>query len=249
MRLFSLTVTVIILFLTFGIGTAKNNIIKIEYFGHACFQITSPEEVKILFDPFNDDMGYDIPDVTPDIVLVSHEHEDHNNIKMAKGNPKIFRGVRADGKDWIKIEHRYKDVSIRNIPSFHDTKEGAIHGKNAVFIVRIGDTYIGHLGGIGHHFGPKDIRILGRIDILLIPVGGYSTIDTPLADNIIKFLTPKFIIPMHYKTARTPSSLLDRVDKFLAGKTNILELKSNVLEITINQFPMFNSIYLMQYYK
>ena len=247
-RFVSPAVAVMIFFLNSGIGIAKDNILKIEYFGHACFQLTSPEGVKILLDPFNEDLGYDIPDVSPDIVLVSHEHKDHNNITMAKGNPKIFRGVRKDGKDWIKIEYNYKDVKIKNIPSYHDTKEGALYGKNAIFIVNVGDTYLGHFGGIGHTVEPLHIRQLGRIDIALIPVGGHSTINTAQANQIIKFLTPKVIVPMHYKTARTLNTPLERVDRFLEGKPNVIDVNSNFLNITLNRYPMYNSIYLLSYY-
>lgn len=229
-------------------AVSQERLIKIEYFGHACFQLTSPENVKILIDPYSKELGYDLPDVHPTAVLISCCDPNHDNARMAGGNPIILRGVTEDGKDWKKIQYKYKDVEIYNVPSYRDEVQGAVRGKNSMFIIVIGAIRFGHLGALGESIKPDHIRQYQRMDIMFLPVGGHTMTDAKQATEIIQFINPKITIPMGYKTPRTQNSVFDRVSLFTAGKTNVMELSTNRLDIDADRFPMMQQIFVMPYY-
>ncbi|MCL6499485.1 MAG: MBL fold metallo-hydrolase, partial [Firmicutes bacterium] len=97
---------------------------KITYFGHACFLLESREGKRILIDPFNDQVGYPVPRVAADLVLVSHEHFDHNSVASVDGDPDILRGL--SGGDWAMVEKTVRDLSVHSIKgTYHDTEQGA----------------------------------------------------------------------------------------------------------------------------
>lgn len=228
-------------------ANAEEKVLKIVYFGHSCFLITSPQNVKILMDPYDDKMGYEMPDVSPDIITISHEHKDHNNAAMAKSKPVILRGLKDNGKDWERIKYKMKDVEILSIPSYHDANKGAERGKNSIFQIQVGGINLVHLGDLGHLLETFHLRLLGRIDILLAPVGGYYTIGPKEVDQLLSSFRPKITIPMHYKTLRTQNLPISRVDDFLKGKNNVVQLNENYYEVRLNKFSIFENIVVLAY--
>lgn len=167
----------------------------ISWYGHSCFKIqTKPrrgaDEITIFTDPFDKSIGLKPPHGSANIVLVSHNHFDHNNTKIFKGNPFI---IDACG------EYSFKDVSIEGILSYHDNEKGALRGLNNVYIIRSEELTICHLGDLGHLLTEKQIEDIGEIDILMIPTGGNYTLDAKGAEKVITQIDPKIIIPMHYK--------------------------------------------------
>lgn len=226
---------------------AEEKILKIKYLGHACFLITSPQDVKILMDPYDSKLGYEMPDVSPDIVTISHEHKDHNNAAMAKTKPVILRGLKDNGKDWERINYKMKDVEIVSIPSYHDANKGADRGKNTIFKILVGGINFVHLGDLGHLLETFHLRMLGRIDILLAPVGGYYTIGAQEVDQILSSFRPKITIPMHYKTLRTQNLPINRVDDFLKGKNNVVQINGNSYEVRLDRFTLFENIVVLSY--
>lgn len=185
---------------------------KIKYLGHASFLITSDKGVKIITDPykpgcFNNGIRYSPINEPSDIVTISHEHDDHNETKI-QGNPVFVRGA---GKKNIK------DVTITGIDVYHDESQGKERGKNTIFNMSIDEMNIVHLGDIGHALSTADVQKIGNVDVLLVPVGGYFTVDAKLADDIIKTLKPKVIIPMHFKTSKCGFPIAP-VDDFTRNK-------------------------------
>jgi len=130
------------------------------------------------------------PKIKDDIILVSHQHYDHNNIEGA--NPEAFI-VQNPG------EYEYRGVAVRGIQSFHDDKQGAERGLNTIYVLRAEELSICHLGDLGHVLTDKQIEDIGEVDILMIPVGGTYTIDAKTAVEVISQIGPKIVIPMHYK--------------------------------------------------
>lgn len=167
----------------------------ITWYGQSCFKIqTKPQrgtdEVIIFTDPFDKSIGLKPPQGSADIVLVSHNHLDHNNTQTLKGNPFI---IDAGG------EYSFKDVSVEGVSSFHDDEKGALRGLNNIYIIRSEETTICHLGDLGHILTEKQIDAIGEIDVLMIPIGGKYTLDAKGAEKVIGQIDPKIIIPMHYK--------------------------------------------------
>lgn len=165
--------------------------LKIRWLGHSCFYITSDNGTRILTDPFAESVGYRLPDVEADIVTVSHNHYDHNNTRIVKGQFKIFNNSGS-------FEH--KGVQIKGISSFHDDVKGSKRGGNIIFVLNVDDVRICHLGDLGHVIDESTASEIGQIDVLLVPVGGTFTVDAQKAREVIELIKPGTIIPMHYKT-------------------------------------------------
>ncbi|OQB74903.1 MAG: metal-dependent hydrolase [candidate division TA06 bacterium ADurb.Bin131] len=210
---------------------------NIRWLGHSCFLITSGNGMRILTDPFDKTVGYEIPAVEADIVLISHEHFDHNAVNLVKGNPEV---VRKPG------EYKIKGIDIKGISSFHDATEGSKRGHNTIFVFKVDNICVSHLGDLGHILQPEHIKDIGYVDILLIPVGGFYTIDSEQATRVVQQINPKIIIPMHYKTSAI-NIPIESVDKFLAGKSNIQYIDSNELTITCEQIPEEPTIIILKY--
>lgn len=163
---------------------------KIEFFGHACFRMTTKSGTSITFDPFTQ-IGYELPaGFSSSLVVCSHKHFDHAYTDGVKSDQVIF----GEG------EYVYKDVKIIGYKTFHDDVQGKKRGENTVFVVEADGLRICHLGD----FGEENIgQIQGKLcdlDVLCIPIGGTYTIDGKQAKKIVDVLQPKYIIPMHYKT-------------------------------------------------
>jgi L-ascorbate metabolism protein UlaG (beta-lactamase superfamily) len=180
---------------------------KIRWFGHACFGIVSANGTRIITDPFDESVGYPMPDAEADIVTTSHGHFDHNHTKGIKGN---FRHLHKPG------EYNVSGIGIKGIPTFHDDSKGTKRGANVVFVFRVDGLTVCHCGDLGHDFSREQAEELSDIDILIIPVGGTYTIDARTAAKIVKTLNPRVTIPMHYKT--------EAINFPITGVENFLEL-------------------------
>jgi len=176
--------------------------------GHSCFKIqdkTGTEGLTLVTDPFDKATGLKVPNFEADIVTVSHDHHDHNNVKALRGNPYV---VESAG------EYDVKGVMIEGVESFHDDKQGAERGNNIIYRIEMDDITVAHLGDLAHVLDNKQLEKLVGTDILLIPVGGKYTLDAKKAVEVISQIEPRIVIPMHYKTKDLKIDL-DEVDKFI----------------------------------
>ena len=189
----------------------KYNMAKIYWAGQSCFHISvsnyKDHSAEIVIDPFSEDIGLKLPSLSADIVLVTHDHDDHNNVKGIKGNP-----FTIDGPG----EYEVKDVFIQGIPSFHDDKEGKEKGLNTIYVFEVEEMRFCHLGDIGQkELTDAQLERIGHVDVLMIPVGGAGyTISSSEAQKIISQIEPGIIIPMHFNLPKLKLTL-DEVSKFL----------------------------------
>ncbi len=178
---------------------------KITWHGHSCFKIMT-KNITIVSDPFNKDIGLKPPRCETDIVTISHDHYDHNNVSTLRSSPFIVKGPG---------EYELKEVTIQGTDSFHDVKQGEERGLNTIFIIEAEDIRVCHLGDLGQkELTSEQLETLGEIDILMIPVGGVYTINSEVATAIINQVEPKIVIPMHYKIPGLKIKL-HSVDAFL----------------------------------
>lgn len=176
--------------------------------GQSCFKIQDkigPDGVTIVTDPFNKELGLKVPNFEADIITVSHNHADHNNVSALRGNPFV---IDCAG------EYDFKGVLIEGIDSFHDSAEGKERGSNIIYRIEVEDISVTHLGDLGHILDDSQLEKVVGTDILLIPVGGKYTLDAKKAMEVISQIEPRIIIPMHYKTADSNADI-DGVDKFI----------------------------------
>lgn len=180
---------------------------KIKWLGHACFLLTSEKGTRVVTDPFDETVGYKVEEIEAEIVSTSHDHYDHNNIGMVVGNAKHVMGA---GK--INID----GIDITGVESFHDECEGVKRGKNDIFKFTIDGISVCHLGDLGQTLNNDQLRQIGNVDVLMIPVGGVYTIDYKGAIEVMNLIKPSITIPIHYKTPALTFEI-DGVEPFLSA--------------------------------
>lgn len=211
---------------------------KIKYLGHSCFKIKSSKGIRILTDPFDDNVGYKIPSVEADIVTISHNHYDHNFIDCVKGSFEVINKV---GNFYVK------DTPITGIHTYHDNEDGAKRGDNIIYVFEIDEMKICHLGDLGHTLTTEQINMIGKVDMLLIPVGGNYTINADEALEVVNQLDPSIVIPMHFKTPAIKIDI-DTADDFLNKMGGVERMQSQVLELSIDKLPKDGrKVYLLKY--
>lgn len=178
--------------------------------GQSCFQIITQRgknnQVRIVIDPFSEEIGLKLPKLEADILLVSHNHYDHNNIKAISGNPFLIEGPG---------EYEIKEIFIQGISSFHDNCQGRERGENTIYTLEAEGMKICHLGDFGQkELTSEQLEKIGDIDILMIPIGGIYTIDSKGAIKVMSQIEPKIIIPMHYQIPKLKIKL-EGLEKFL----------------------------------
>ena len=177
----------------------------INWYGQSCFKIIA-NALTIVTDPFAKNIGLRPPAFAADIVCVSHQHEDHNNISAIGGEPFV-----VDGPG----EYEIKGISILGVESFHDQKQGQERGLNTIYLIESEEIRLCHLGDFGQEkLSDEQLEALGGVDILFVPVGGKTTIDASTAAALVNQLEPKLVVPMHYKLPDLKVEL-DSADKFL----------------------------------
>jgi len=213
---------------------------RLQWFGQSCFLLESPGGTRVLMDPLSASVGFPMPEnLEADVVTVSHEHPDHNNLALVGGKPKLIRGLTTDKKGWMKIDEKFRDVSIRSLGVYHDEKLGKDRGLNTIFIFETGGLRIAHMGDLGHTLDDKQLSALGAVDVVLIPVGGHFTIDAAQAARVVEQVRPRLIvIPMHYSTRISTIKELATVERFLEGRTHVRRVSGNSLVINpVKQRP------------
>lgn len=210
---------------------------KLKWLGHACFLLTSDNGIRVLADPFNEKVGYALPEVETDIVTVSHSHGDHNYTAAVRGE---FLLIDQPGN------FSHKGIEITGISSFHDSAQGSQKGRNIIFRFRIDGLSVVHLGDLGHVLRSDQVEEIGRVDILLVPVGGHYTIDASAALEVVHQLKAEIIVPMHFRTEAGGASLAP-VDRFLeiAGGGRILGKQE--IELTRDNLHDIAGIIILDY--
>jgi L-ascorbate metabolism protein UlaG (beta-lactamase superfamily) len=212
---------------------------KIKYLAHASFLITSDNGTAIVNDPYSvaPNLKYKPLSESAQIVTMSHGHGDHNNVKGVKGNPRVI-------KEAGKAEAA--GIPVRGLASYHDEVKGSKRGNNVIFCFAVDGLNVCHLGDLGHELGDKEAAEIGPVDVLMVPVGGFYTIDASEATEVVRKLKPRVVIPMHYKT-----ELLDfpitGVEEFLKGKKNVKKPNSSEIEIKKDKLPADQEIVVLQH--
>jgi len=201
-----------VLLLFAAAAPAAGKRVVIRWHGQSFFEIISTHGTRIVLDPHAIE-AYGRKEVPADLVLMSHFHIDHArtdaipNIKQAH----VINALKREGNriDWNPVDEKFKDVRVQTLATYHDSMAGLKNGKNGVFILDVDGLRIVHLGDLGHTLSQQQLRKLGRVDVLLIPVGGVYSINGLEAQKVVEQIRPRrYILPMHYGT-EVYSDLLD----------------------------------------
>ena len=201
--------------------------LQIRWHGHSCWEITNDN--TLVTDPHDGkSIGIPAPNVIGDIILVSHNHYDHNSVKTVEKNSSK---VVLDGR-----KRNIFNVEINGIESYHDEEMGSKRGSNIIFKFEIDGIKFCHLGDLGHELDDESIRNIGEVDILFVPIGGTFTIDDKQAWNVINKIKPKIIVPMHYKIGGLSLPIAE-LDPFLSqSKYKVLHV-GNEIDIEKEDLP------------
>lgn len=170
---------------------------NITWLGHSCFKIE--EKIKgnlitVVTDPYEKQLGLRLPKTKANLVTVSHDHFDHNNVDgiigLEENEPFV---IDRSG------EYEYKGVFVTGIGAYHDKKEGAERGKVVMCKIEINGISILHCGDLGTSLSDAQLEKIGDVDILLIPVGGLYTVNAKEASEVVRQIEPRIVVPMHYK--------------------------------------------------
>ncbi len=207
---------------------------EITWFGYSCFRLKG-KNTTVITDPFPPGLGYSLEKQSARVVTISHQHPNHSYSAAVGGDPKV---VYRPG------EYEIGGVLVIGIATYHDTEKGATLGKNNVFAIEVDDVNICHLGDLGHELSSNQIEELGNVDVLLVPVGGGTTITAAQGAALVRSIEPKIVIPMHYKTL-TLTKQLDGVDKFLK-EMGLTEIQSQPkLTITKSGLPLTTTVMVL----
>ena len=175
----------------------------VTWLGHGCFRLRG-RSAAVVTDPFPPAIGLKLPRLDADLVTISHEHENHNYTQVMRDAYEI----RGPG------EYEVAGVSVIGVPTFHDAQKGAKHGRNTVYLIEIDDVRVCHLGDLGHALDDAEAEAISAPDVLLVPVGGHTSINAAQAAEIVRQLEPRFVVPMHYAIPGLKLEL-DPLDRFL----------------------------------
>ncbi len=176
---------------------------EITWLGHACFRLKS-KDATIIADPYDRSLGLGTMNQKADIVTISHDNPHHNAAAAVKGEPFVINGPG---------EYEVRGVFVTGVWSFADDKGGKERGRNVIFLYHFDDLVVCHLGSLGHTLNSHQVEAIGDVDVLLVPVGGFTTLTASKASEVISQLEPRIVVPMHYSTGREALEL-DTLDKF-----------------------------------
>ena len=205
---------------------------KLKYLGHACFLATASDGTAAVMDPyrsgaFGNTFRYGPVRVQADVVLTSHSHDDHGFTGDIQGKPTV---INKPGT------HNVKGIEFGGVATFHDTSRGSERGSNIIFCFAMDGVRICHCGDLGHVLSDAEVKSIGPVDVLLLPVGGFFTVDADAATRVMEQLKPKITVPMHYKTPKVDLPIAP-VDDFLRDKPNIRRSNSSEVEVTPQSLP------------
>jgi L-ascorbate metabolism protein UlaG (beta-lactamase superfamily) len=182
--------------------------VEVVWHGHACFEVKSGDK-SVVFDPYLEVPGYAALDLEADLVLVSHEHDDHN------------------ARERVKLSGRPIDVSVKVLDTCHDDQGGKLRGPNIIHIVDFEGVRVAHFGDLGRDLSPEELEQLKDLDVAFIPVGGFFTIDANQAATIIRAIKPDVTVPMHYFDGVSGWNKTSGVEPFLEQFTCVTMLETN----------------------
>jgi len=203
--------------------------LQLKYYAQSAFHITADDGTHIMIDPYvhTERIRYDATFDEADIVLVTHEHGDHNNVDAVPGQHRVVRGVGTQAVG---------GMTFHGIGSYHDKEQGAQRGPNTVFVFDVDGIRVVVLGDQGCELEPAQVAQLEGVNVMLAPVGGGPTLEPELIWKLAEELRPNVLVPCHFKTPDIDVPL-GELDAFLEGKDNVRRLGASEVTLTAGNLP------------
>jgi L-ascorbate metabolism protein UlaG (beta-lactamase superfamily) len=210
--------------------------LEITWLGHGCFRLKN-RETTVILDPFGSETGYSTRFGDADVVTISHDHAAHNNAGAVGGRPRVISGPG---------EYEVAGVLITGVRTYHDGSRGSRLGKNTAYVFELDDVRVCHLGDLGHVPTPDQAEALNGAEVLLVPVGGNTTLDAAAAIEVISLLEPRMVVPMHYRTENSAPTL-DPLDLFLKQMGIGEPQPAAKLTVTRTSLPLETTVTVLDY--
>ncbi|MBQ7529315.1 MBL fold metallo-hydrolase [bacterium] len=223
----------------------------VRYLGHSCFYVRSSKGTSVVVDPYSSYIPYSFPSIEADVVLLSHEHRDHNASYRVMGNPMVIKATTpALMENELNIPRTKEKVTFYGVPTSHDDFNGKRRGPNMVWHFYWEGVHFVHLGDLGHVLNDAQVNQISKADVLFVPIGGLSTLGPAEAGLVINQLKPNIIFPMHFKTPK-----LDKVynlcqntlDDFLIRVNKVQDQASMSMDIDQGTLPKEQTVMLLRY--
>lgn len=222
----------------------------VRYLGHSSFYLNTPKGSRIILDPYAEYIPYDFPPLEADVVVMSHEHRDHNAVYRVKGDPVIVKRTAP-----FPMEHEFtvprtkETITFYGLPTNHDNFNGRRRGPNTVWHFFIEGVHFVHLGDLGHVLTEEQMVAIGKADVLFIPVGGKTTLNPAEAGLVINQLRPCLVFPMHYNTDKifTKGLAENTLDDFLSRMNDVEDQATMAYELTQETLPEGPKVIVLKY--
>jgi len=208
---------------------------EITWYGQSCFRLRS-RGLSVVTDPYGPSTGLKLPRLTATIVTVSHEHEDHNNVQAVRGSPFVISGPG---------EYEVEGIFVIGVSAWHDDRGGRELGRNTAYLIEFEDLTVCHLGDLGHVLTQEQVEQLSNIDVLLVPVGGRSTLTGTRAAEVVGLLEPSIVIPMHYKVPGLKAQI-ETASRFLKEMAVENPERMEALTVTAGSTPEETRVVLLE---
>ena len=176
----------------------------VTWLGHGCFRLRG-RGAAVVTDPYPPTIGLKLSRMDAEVVTVSHDHDNHSYTQVVRDGAYEIHGPG---------EYEVAGVSVIGVPTYHDSEKGKKEGRNTVYVIEIDDVRVCHLGDLGHKLDDTEAEAVASPDVLLVPVGGRSTMNAAQAAEVVRQLEPRYVVPMHFAIAGLKVQL-DPIDRFL----------------------------------
>ncbi len=219
-----------------GVGPVEPGKVRVTYFGHAMFLVEDSAN-SVLVDPYGPDIGYILPKVKAKIVLVTDGDSDHSNVRLVGGDPTVVEGL---GERWVG------NFRVTGVPGEAAKTRKPKQRRNTIYYWEMAGLRFAHMGDFSQRALTDQQRVLLRgVDVLMMPVGGRSTVDAERAAKLTNAIQPRVVIPMHYKTRAVVLDLA-RVEAFTSRFSHIRRLEGSLL-LTKGELPSETEVWTMKY--
>jgi L-ascorbate metabolism protein UlaG (beta-lactamase superfamily) len=178
--------------------------LDVTWLGHGCFRMRG-RNAAVVTDPYPPSLGPKLSRLDADVLTISHDHPNHSYTRAVSADAFLIVGPG---------EYEVQGVTVKGLPSFHDSSGGAEHGRNTIYVIEIDDVTVCHLGDLGHRLIDADLEAIGTLDVLMVPVGGKNCLNAVTAAEVVRQLEPRLVVPMHYSLPAIKTEL-ESLERFL----------------------------------